>query len=310
MVMPSRQYVAGTSYRYGFNGKEYDNELKSGENSYDFGARMMDPRLGRFFTTDPLDKRYPFQSTYVFAGDRPIASVDIMGMGEGKAPVKRQTTSSNSTNYSNPVPPSPSLYGYTPSASNSQNPFFPSLTPQQPTAPQKPQTNGKQLVTTTYTYESSKKTVAGPYESPVGDYYEQDMKLTYQNGKQGELNVNFTMDEEMKTSTDISANQDIGPFKIRQTIKSDGEMGISIGVNDWRTGFAMTKDLKFKFSVTNRQDQGEGYKTTTTLRPGGVAGGGVVGLVLICVFAPELAPAVSRYITTLVQKVPTMAPSP
>ena len=48
MLMPERQYSLGNEdYRYGFNGMEKDSELKGSGNSYDFGARMSDSRLGR-----------------------------------------------------------------------------------------------------------------------------------------------------------------------------------------------------------------------------------------------------------------------
>ncbi|MDX2172812.1 MAG: hypothetical protein SFY56_06810, partial [Bacteroidota bacterium] len=43
--MPGRNYTS-SSYRYGFNGKEKDNEMKGDGNSYDFDARIYDPRLG------------------------------------------------------------------------------------------------------------------------------------------------------------------------------------------------------------------------------------------------------------------------
>lgn len=50
--MPSRQ-SSSNFYRYGFNGKENDNEVKGTGNSVDFGARIYDPRIGRWLTTDP-----------------------------------------------------------------------------------------------------------------------------------------------------------------------------------------------------------------------------------------------------------------
>ncbi|WP_177731287.1 hypothetical protein [Flavobacterium inviolabile] len=38
-----------------------DNELKGGEgDSYDFGARMYDPRVSRWFAPDPLEKNTRF----------------------------------------------------------------------------------------------------------------------------------------------------------------------------------------------------------------------------------------------------------
>ncbi|HSH65089.1 MAG TPA: RHS repeat-associated core domain-containing protein, partial [Bacteroidia bacterium] len=67
------------SYRYGFNGKEKDDELKGGGNSYDFGARIYDPRLGRWLSTDPLQKKYPGESPYSFAGNSPIVLLDNDG---------------------------------------------------------------------------------------------------------------------------------------------------------------------------------------------------------------------------------------
>ena len=53
-----RTYNA-SAYRYGFNGKEKDNELYGEGNAYDFGARINDPRLGRWLSLDPLAAKYP-----------------------------------------------------------------------------------------------------------------------------------------------------------------------------------------------------------------------------------------------------------
>ena len=44
-------------FRYGFNDMEQDGEIKGDGNSYDFGARMLDPRLGRWLTIDPLQSK-------------------------------------------------------------------------------------------------------------------------------------------------------------------------------------------------------------------------------------------------------------
>ena len=69
-------------YRYGFNGKEMDNEIKTNGNSYDFGARMYDPRLGRWLSVDPLTKNYPWYTPYQFAGNQPIWAIDLDGLEE------------------------------------------------------------------------------------------------------------------------------------------------------------------------------------------------------------------------------------
>ena len=42
---PNTQISTGT-YRYGFNGKEMDNEVSGQGNQYDYGFRIYNPRLG------------------------------------------------------------------------------------------------------------------------------------------------------------------------------------------------------------------------------------------------------------------------
>ena len=63
MQMPGRKYQAGSgSYRYGFNGKENDNDVKGDGNQQDYGMRIYDTRLGRFLSVDPLIAKYAFRS--------------------------------------------------------------------------------------------------------------------------------------------------------------------------------------------------------------------------------------------------------
>ena len=68
--------------RYGFNGKENDNEVKGQGNQQDYGMRIYDPRLGRFLSEDPLTKDYPWYTPYQFAGNKPIWAVDLDGKEE------------------------------------------------------------------------------------------------------------------------------------------------------------------------------------------------------------------------------------
>ena len=82
--MPGRKYEVGNGYRYGFNGKENDNEVKGEGEQQDYGMRIYDPRLGRFLSVDPLRKRYAWYTPYQFAGDKPIKYVDIDGAEEGE----------------------------------------------------------------------------------------------------------------------------------------------------------------------------------------------------------------------------------
>ena len=76
--MPGRQFNSN-NYRYGFNGKEKDDEIKGSGNSYDFGDRIQDPRTGRFLSLDPLQANYPALSPYNFVGNNPIMFVDPDG---------------------------------------------------------------------------------------------------------------------------------------------------------------------------------------------------------------------------------------
>ncbi len=86
MMMPGRNYNAQNrkDYRYGFNGKENDNDVKAVEGGQqDYGLRIYDPRLGRFLSVDPLTDDYPSWSPYPFAMNRPIDGIDLDG-GEWK----------------------------------------------------------------------------------------------------------------------------------------------------------------------------------------------------------------------------------
>lgn len=69
-----------SSYLYGFNAQEKDDEIKGSGNSLNFKYRMYDPRIARFFATDPLEKEYPHWSPYQFAGLTPIWARELEGL--------------------------------------------------------------------------------------------------------------------------------------------------------------------------------------------------------------------------------------
>jgi RHS repeat-associated protein len=79
--MPGR-YASSGDYRYGFNGMEHDDEVKTDLNSYDFGARMYDPRLGRWMSVDPQARIQPGWSPYKAFLDNPILFIDPEGETE------------------------------------------------------------------------------------------------------------------------------------------------------------------------------------------------------------------------------------
>jgi len=73
-------YLTRNAYRYGFNGKENDDDVGKGTgNQQDYGMRIYDPRVGRFFSEDPLFKNFPWYSVYQSTGDNPIKYIDLDG---------------------------------------------------------------------------------------------------------------------------------------------------------------------------------------------------------------------------------------
>ncbi len=82
MSLPGRIYNNHwQKYRYGFNGKESDNEVYGPYNELDYGARVYDPRLGRFLSVDPLTEKYPGNLHRIqFASNNPIEGVDLDGL--------------------------------------------------------------------------------------------------------------------------------------------------------------------------------------------------------------------------------------
>jgi RHS repeat-associated protein len=88
-------------YRYGFNGKENDNEAGTG--IQDYGIRIYSERLGRFLSVDPIASIYPELTPYQFASNNPIANIDLDGLeaklaiaGSG-LPLKREGAPAGST---------------------------------------------------------------------------------------------------------------------------------------------------------------------------------------------------------------------
>ncbi len=87
MVMPGRSYTFNgnsslNKYRFAWNGAEVIDEIYGRFGTYDLGARMYNPRLGRMFSTDPRESEYAWQSTYAYYANSPIWQIDYNGEGE------------------------------------------------------------------------------------------------------------------------------------------------------------------------------------------------------------------------------------
>lgn len=88
MLLPGRSEsepnTNGDEYRYSFQGMEKDDDIKGKGNSYDFGARMYDPRIGRWLKTDDYESSMPNMTPYRFAFNCPIVVIDSDGNFEEK----------------------------------------------------------------------------------------------------------------------------------------------------------------------------------------------------------------------------------
>ncbi|MCK6610374.1 MAG: hypothetical protein L6Q78_04970 [Bacteroidia bacterium] len=74
------------AYRYGFNGKENDDEVFGDGRFIAYEERIYDPSISRFYSTDPKEFNYPWQSTYCYFRNSPIGIYDYKGAGEPFGP--------------------------------------------------------------------------------------------------------------------------------------------------------------------------------------------------------------------------------
>ncbi|HEY0065716.1 MAG TPA: DUF6443 domain-containing protein [Flavisolibacter sp.] len=78
----SRALSNATENRLKYNGKEEQREEfsdGSGLEWLNYGARMYDAQVGRFFTQDRFADKYPSSSPYAYAGNNPISIIDVNG---------------------------------------------------------------------------------------------------------------------------------------------------------------------------------------------------------------------------------------
>jgi RHS repeat-associated protein len=68
------------NYRY--NGKEYN--FAGGLGWLDYGARWFDPVIGRFNCVDPIAEDFAHVSTFNYAENEPVGSIDLWGLQKAK----------------------------------------------------------------------------------------------------------------------------------------------------------------------------------------------------------------------------------
>ena len=77
--MSGRKFSSSVDkYRFGFQNQEEDQELWGGAVSFKY--RLEDPRLGRFFSIDPLADDFPWNSPYAFSENRVMDGIELEGL--------------------------------------------------------------------------------------------------------------------------------------------------------------------------------------------------------------------------------------
>jgi RHS repeat-associated protein len=87
MKMPGRSHNFmtapnnGSGYRYGYNGKEQDFSFHGADGQVlDYGMRMYDVRIARFFNMDPMAASFADLTPFQYASNNPIHNIDLDGM--------------------------------------------------------------------------------------------------------------------------------------------------------------------------------------------------------------------------------------
>jgi len=78
--MPIANRTQSLNYRFGFNGKENDNEVNGNGRFQDYGFRSYMTDIARFASVDPISRFFPWNSCYAFAENDVIRAIDREGL--------------------------------------------------------------------------------------------------------------------------------------------------------------------------------------------------------------------------------------
>ena len=76
MTEPGRSWNAG-DYRFGYTGHEKESDLAEGVYTTEY--RLLDTRLGRWMSVDPMFDKYPNESSYNYCGGNSVLMIDPKG---------------------------------------------------------------------------------------------------------------------------------------------------------------------------------------------------------------------------------------
>lgn len=75
-----RFWDIGNMCDFGFQGQLMDDELYGDKLAVIYEYRIHNPLIGRFFSVDPLDSDFPWNSPYAFSENRVISAVELEGL--------------------------------------------------------------------------------------------------------------------------------------------------------------------------------------------------------------------------------------
>ncbi len=217
-------------YRFGFNGKEADAEVSGSGNSYDYGFRIYNPRVGRFLSVDPLTKTFPMLTPYQFASNTPIMAIDLDGL-EAKIVIRQQQDDGTYGNVTL------SRTDYTQTAWQSmQNAYM---------AIAQDATWGSEKGRDSYLANPVFKKNDGGYRPPVNGI----LNLTFQND--GSINASYSDRGEKVGGYKAPLTQGEAKDLILTTFKDDMAPDIRESARDISTGAAMLQGAAFTATVSS-----------------------------------------------------------